>query len=328
MNTIRKGLVRWLRGTVCLVFLLAASPGSALGADSFLTPLGPIADAEREYLLDIIGITMIAIVPVLIGVPLILWRYRRGNRRAAYRPHWSFSKPLDIAMWGVPVLIIGFLSVWLWQHTVKYDPYKPLGDEPLHIQVVGLNWKWLFIYPEQGVASVGEMAIPTERPVTLSLTTDTVMQSFMVPALAGQIYAMAGMQTQLNFIADRPGTTRGQNTQFSGPGFSEQFFTVRALSEADWHSWVDSAQAAPLSLNRRSYATLAERGSRAEAQAALAPGQESEPLLFSSVPPDFFQHVIDRYHDGEGLTARQQPGSPSYRAGGKSQLPLPEGRGL
>ncbi|MDN6180644.1 MAG: cytochrome ubiquinol oxidase subunit II [Halomonas subglaciescola] len=306
-------------GAAFVLVVLVLLAGSAFGADSFLTPLGPIAGAEREYLLDIIGITMIAIVPVLVGVPLILWRYRRGNRRATYQPHWSFSKPLDIAMWGVPVLIIGFLSVWLWQHTVKYDPYKPLGDDPLQIQVVGLDWKWLFIYPEQGVASVGEMALPVDRPVSLSLTTDTVMQSFMVPALAGQIYAMAGMQTQLNFIADRPGFTRGQNTQYNGAGFSRQSFAVHALSQNDWQSWVEKARASPLSLNARTYTRLAERGSRAEARAALAPDQGSGPLLFSAIRPDLFQQIINRYHDSKGLTAQQQPGSPAYQSGGEHE---------
>ncbi|GAB2723743.1 ubiquinol oxidase subunit II [Halomonas garicola] len=321
MNAKHEGLMHTAGylGMVGLLIVPGSLPGSALGANSFLTPLGPVADAEREYLLDIIGITMIAIMPVLIGVPLILWRYRRGNKRATYRPHWTFSKPLDIAMWGVPVLIISFLSVWLWHHTVKYDPYKPLGVDPLHIQVVGLDWKWLFIYPEQGVASVGEMALPVDRPVSLSLTTNTVMQSFMVPALAGQIYAMAGMQTQLNFIADRPGTTRGQNTQYTGAGFSEQFFTVHALPEGDWQGWVAKARTAPLALNKRTYARLAKRGSRAEARQALAPGQDSGPLLFASVPPDLFQQIINRYHDGKGLTAQQQPGSPAYRAGGENE---------
>lgn len=143
---------------------------------------------------------------------------------------------------GVPILIICILGFWLWHHTVRFDPYKPLGDNPLQIQVVGLDWKWLFIYPEQGVASVGEMAIPVDRPVSLTLTTDTVMQSFMVSALAGQIYAMPGMETKLNLIADRPGTTLGQNTQYSGEGFAQQKFTVHALPEADWNAWVNEAQ--------------------------------------------------------------------------------------
>lgn len=318
MNATHTEMIRTVRycGAACVLGLFA---GSAFGADSFLTPLGPIAEAERVHLLRIIGITMIAIMPVLIGVPLILWRYRRGNKRAAYRPDWALSKPLDVAMWGVPVAIICLLSFWLWQHTVKYDPYKPLGNDPLRIQVVGLDWKWLFIYPEQGVASVGEMAIPIDRPVTLSLTTDTVMQSFMVSALAGQIYAMAGMTTQLNFIADRPGTTAGHNTQYSGTGFSGQTFTVHAFADAEWHSWIDKARAAPLDLNSNTYERLAQRGSLTEARAALAPEQDTGPLLFASIPPTLFQHIVNRYHDGASVTDQQQPGSPAYQSGGEHE---------
>lgn len=291
--------------------------GPANAASNFLAPLGSIAEAELIHLTRITLITMIAIVPVLVGVPLILWRYRRGNKRAAYRPEWTFSKPLEIAMWGVPIAIICILGFWLWHETVKFDPYKPLGANPLQVQVVGLDWKWLFIYPEQGIASVGELAIPVGRPVSLRLTTDTVMQSFMVPALAGQIYAMAGMETQLNFIADRPGTAVGQNTQYSGDGFAKQKFSLRALPQADWNIWVNEAHQAPLKLSARTYERLARRGSLAEARAALAPEQDTGPLLFSSVQPDFFKRIIQRYHDGTSVTAQRQPGAPAYHPGGE-----------
>jgi cytochrome o ubiquinol oxidase subunit 2 len=291
--------------------------GPASGTGNFLAPLGGIAEAEFTHLIRVTLVTMIAIVPVLIGVPLILWRYRRGRKSAAYRPEWTFSKPLEIAMWGVPTAIICILGFWLWQETVKFDPYKPLGANPLQVQVIGLDWKWLFIYPEQGIASVGEMAIPVGRPVSLRLTTDTVMQSFMVSALAGQIYAMAGMETQLNFIADRPGTALGQNTQYSGDGFAKQKFTLRALPEADWKIWVSEAHEAPLELSTRTYERLARRGSLADARAALAPGQNTGPLLFSSVQPDLFKRIIQRYHDGTPVTTKQQPGAPAYHPGGE-----------
>lgn len=306
------------RATVfALGALIAVSAHAAVaqGASSFVSPLGSVAEAELAHLYRVTLITLIAIVPVLIGVPLILWRYRRGNKRAAYRPEWTYSKPLEIVMWGVPTVIICILGFWLWHATLKFDPYKPLGPNPLQVQVVGLDWKWLFIYPEQGVASVGELAIPVGRPVSLHLTTDTVMQSFMVPALAGQIYAMPGMETKLNFIADRPGTAIGENTQYSGDGFTAQKFSLRAMPEADWNAWVVTAHNTPLALDAGTYANLARRGSLADARAALAPGQHEGPLLFSLAQADLFTRIMHRYHDGTSMTAQRQPGAPAYQPG-------------
>ena len=139
-------------------------------------------------------------------------------------------------MWGVPFLIVGVLSVMLWRSTVKLDPYEPLGTaaDTLHVEVIGLNWKWLFLYPDLGIATVDELAFPAGRPVSLKLTTDTVMQSFMVPALAGQIYAMPGMVTKLNFESDRPGSFLGMNTQYSGTGFHAQKFRAIAMTNEDF----------------------------------------------------------------------------------------------
>lgn len=304
-------------GLVGLLALLAV-PQAALADDqlaTFMTPLGSIAEAEMTHMLRVIMITMIAIVPVLIGVPLIVWRYRRGRKGANYRPDWTFSKPLEIAMWGVPIAIICVAAYWLWHETYKYDPYKPLGEDSLEVQVIGLDWKWLFIYPEQGVASVGELVIPVGRPVTLRLTTDTQMQSFIVPALAGQIYAMAGMETQLNFIADRPGSALGQNTQYTGNGFVDQKFVAKAVAESDWDAWIEKAQEAPLQLDAESYSTLGERGSLADARKQLMPEQKEGPLLFSQAQPDLFMHVMHRYHSGKPLANDQQPGSPTFRIG-------------
>lgn len=323
-STTRAGRTRHDSGALALLVaglaVLFMSPQAALSATppaSFVTPLGSVAEAELSHLIRVTWVTMIAIVPVLVGLPLILWRYRRGRKGAAYRPEWTFSKPLEIVMWGVPIAIICTLGFWLWHETVKFDPYKPLGANPLQVQVVGLDWKWLFIYPEQGVASVGELAIPVGRPVSLRLTTDTVMQSFMVPALAGQIYVMAGMETKLNFIADRAGTALGQNTQYSGDGFAKQKFSLRAVPEADWNAWVNKAHNTPLALDARTYTKLARRGSLDDARATLAPDQHGGPLLFSLAQPDLFDRIVHRYHDDTSLTAQRQPGAPAYRPGDK-----------
>jgi cytochrome o ubiquinol oxidase subunit 2 len=291
----------WL---VLIAALLTAGPALAEG---LLSPLGPVAADQGTHLIRVSAITLIAVLPVLIGVPLILWRYRRG-KGAAYRPDFIFSAPLELAMWGVPVLIVGALGYWLWRSTEQLDPYRRLGPHPVQVQVVGLNWKWLFLYPDQGAASIGTLAVPAGRPVQLKLTTDTVMQSFMAPSLAGQIYAMPGMVTELNLMADAPGTTAGANTQFNGAGFAHQTVKVQALSPEDWQAWIEGAGKAP-ALDARAYAELARPGSLAEAKQAL---QLSDSRL--SLPDaKLFDRIVQRYHRGKPLPASQQPGAPHYR---------------
>ncbi len=192
--------------------------------DSFLEPAGPVASAQRAHLAVVVLVTMIAVLPVVVLVPVILWRYRYSNSKARYAPEWGRSGKLELVLWGVPFLIIAVLSVMLWRSTVKLDPYEPLGSaaETLRVEVIGLDWKWLFLYPDLGIATVNELAFPAGRPVALNLTTDTVMQSFMVPALAGQIYAMPGMITDLNLQADAEGVMLGANSQYNGEGFADQ----------------------------------------------------------------------------------------------------------
>jgi len=143
-------------------------------ADSFLQPAGPVAEAQLKHLNTVMLLTLVAIIPPLVATPLILWRYRRGNRKATYRPNWDSNLFLECLMWGVPLLVVGLMGVSLWNITQRLDPYRELGDDPLRIQVVGLDWKWLFIYPDQGVAFVDELTVPENRPVELVLTTDMV----------------------------------------------------------------------------------------------------------------------------------------------------------
>ena len=292
------------RLAVVLLVVLAAHP--ALG-QGFLTPEGPVAAAQREHLIRVTMVTMIAVLPVLIGVPLILWRYRRGGR-GAYRPGFDFSAPLEIAMWGVPAAIIVLLGTWLWQSTEALDPYEPLGTDPLQVQVIGLNWKWLFLYPDQGIASIGTLAIPAGRPVRLQLTTDTVMQSFMVPALAGQIYAMPGMVSDLNLMASRVGTLTGANTQFNGTGFAGQQVDVQVMTPDDWTTWVQGGATAP-SLDAARYARLGVAGTTAQALQVLSLPDSRMHLT----APGLFASVVARYHDGAPLADRDQPGAPGFQ---------------
>ncbi|WP_259400251.1 cytochrome c oxidase subunit II [Roseovarius sp. SCSIO 43702] len=301
-----------------LAVALLACPVPALAQDSFLTPLGPVAEAQRGHLIRVTLVTMIAIVPVLIATPVILWRYHRTQDRAKYRedslyrPDWQFSGPLEAVMWGVPFAIIAVLGWWLWHETDRLDPYEARGPDPLEVQAIGLDWKWLFIYPDEEIATLNELVIPVDRPVRVALTTDTVMQSFRISALAGQIYAMPGMRTELNFSASRPGTTRGENTQYSGKGFAEQSFAVTALPRDDWRAW--RMAAADLTLDRAIYATLGRAATPSETMEMLGLG-DRKAARFDLALPGLFDEVMARYHQGAPVPARRQPGAPSYAGG-------------
>ncbi len=289
---------------------------SALASDSFMDPQGPIAAVQKRHLFQATGLILLAVIPVLILVPLIAIRYRRRKgRTAAYRPAWDFSAPLEFLMWGLPVLIVAILSIYLWKATHRLDPYATnFGAEPaLRVQVVGLDWKWLFIYPDLGIASVGELGIPTQQQVAMTLTTDTVMQSFMIPALAGQIYAMPGMTTQLHLVADEAGTMQGENTQYNGRGFTKQKFQTLAMSTQDFNTWVENVRTNAIPLDEQTYRTLAMRSDRDEVQAALGTDQMPEnALYFNLAGDDLFHTILHRYHGGEPLPLDQQPGTAEF----------------
>ena len=280
-----------------LAVALAAGPATAapIVTDSFLQPLGPVAQEQANHLLRVVGITMIVILPVLIGVPLILWRYRYARPRGEYAPDWEFSARLEWALWGVPVAVVVVLASWLWYSADKLDPYDPVGPDPLRVQAIGVDWKWIFVYPEEGIATVNELAIPVGRPVELSLTTDSVMQSLLIAPLTGQIYAMPGMRTKLNFAASRPGVAEGENTQFNGNGFGRQKFAVRALTPADYESWV-AASGDGLTLDQRSYAILRRQSVLADARGELGLSQTHDALKMRLGEPNVFDQVIAKYH--------------------------------
>ncbi|MES0825022.1 cytochrome ubiquinol oxidase subunit II [Ruegeria sp. SCP11] len=296
--------------------VVAATAQMAGASDSFMDPQGPIAAVQKVHLLRATVLILIAVVPVLVLVPLIALRYRRRKDSAAtYRPKWDFSPPLEFAMWGVPVVIVALLSFYLWKATHRLDPYAArFGETPaLNVQVVGLDWKWLFIYPDLGIASVGELGIPVKQQVAMTLTTDTVMQSFMIPALAGQIYAMPGMTTQLHLVADTPKTMQGENTQYNGRGFTKQKFKTLAMQSEDFSSWVEAVRANGIPLDPQTYRTLAMRTDRDEVQAALGTAQmPDDALYFTLVEGDLFQSILHRYHGGKPLPVDQQPGSFEY----------------
>ncbi|KIC40358.1 cytochrome O ubiquinol oxidase [Ruegeria sp. ANG-R] len=303
-----------LSGVTIAALMVAPCP---LFADTFLEPAGQIASDQRSHLLWVTGITMIAVIPVFVLLPLILLRYRRGRSGATYKPRWEYSLPLEITMWGVPLFLVGVLSLALWQSTHKLDPYKPIegAGPPVNVQVVGLDWKWLFIYPDLGIASVGELAIPVDQPVAMTLTTDTVMQSFIISSLAGQIYAMPGMTTELHVMADTVGAFEGENTQYNGNGFVGQKFMTRAMDTADFDGWVQKVKSDGVALDEAAYGVLARQSSQEEAHKGLASGAMPSDAIWFTLPDiHLFHKIVGRYHTGKPLPLAAQPGTVEFSA--------------
>ena len=261
------------------LFLLSGCAALKLGV---MNHAGPIA-ASQWRLYVIVGIVLIFVAgPVLLLTPLIAWHYRLSNKHHAFRPNWSFSWTLEGFIWIPPIAIVIGLGFVLWDYTHALDPYRPIAsDQPaLEVQAVGLDWKWLFIYPDQRVAAVNQLVIPVGRPIHISLTSGTVMQALLIPQLAGQIYAMAGMTTQLNLAASRPGTYRGENTQFNGAGFQNEKFNVIALPPAEFAQWLEHVRASAHPLDAAAYTELFRQSS------------PPQPIAFSSVPDRLFQHIL------------------------------------
>jgi cytochrome o ubiquinol oxidase subunit 2 len=260
---------------------------------SFLDPQGPIAAQQRTHFLLILSLVMVVVLPVLVLTPLLIWRYRYGGR-ATYRPKWEFSKAVEVVIWGVPVLIVGVLAVLLWRNTTDLDPWKAIAadEPPLRIQVVGYDWKWLFIYPDEGMAVVGELVVPSGRPLAFELTSDTVMQSFWIPALGSQIYAMGGgMVTRLHLMADDPGVFKGANTQYNGEGFHEQTFETRAVTPEGFEAWVAGARDEGVALDAKALSALEEEGTVRDLIVRLAPNARDS-LRFFPVADDAFDRVV------------------------------------
>lgn len=305
------------------VMVFCAFPETVLAeSDSFLEPMGQIAADQKSHLILVTALTMIAIIPVFVLLPWILVKYRRGGKASNYKPTWDFSLPLEILMWGVPFVLVSIMSWHLWQSTHKLDPYKPIesANSTVNVQVVGLDWKWLFIYPDLGIATVGEMGMPVNHPVALTMTSDTVMQSFIISALAGQINVMAGMTTQLQVIADQTGTFEGENLQYSGNGFVDQKFDAVAMDPDAFEAWVQKVKSKGVMLDQKAYNTLAVQGSTAEAHAALASATASDKMIYFSLPnAHLFREIVMKYHNGAPLSLDQQPGTSAFNAAVKNE---------
>lgn len=281
-----------------------------------LSPSGDIAARQAELLVQSTLLMLIIIVPVMALTVWFAWRYRAANREASYRPDWDHSTKLELVIWAIPLLIIICLGALTWVGTHLLDPYRPLdrisadqpvGDrQPLQVQVVAMDWKWLFIYPEQGVATVNQMAAPVDRPVQFTLTSTSVMNAFYIPAMAGMIYAMPGMQTTLHGVFNEAGEYQGLASNYSGAGFSGMRFRAQALDEAGFDAWIAQAAASGETLDRARYLELEE------------PSENVPPMAFAEVDPQLFSRVVNLcVEDGRMCMAEMM----AYDANGGLGLP-------
>jgi cytochrome o ubiquinol oxidase subunit II len=255
-----------------------------------LEPSGEIAAHQRDLLLASTGLMLLVVLPVIAMTLLFAWRYRESNRTASYDPDWDHSIYLELLIWAIPLLIIICLGALTWVGTHLLDPYRPLKQQhtaanqsapgPLIVDVVALDWKWLFIYPQYGIATVNDLAAPVDRPIDFRITSWTVMNSFYIPALAGQIYAMPGMQTRLNAVINKPGDYAAFSANYSGAGFSGMHFVFHGLSDAEFGHWIAQARDADGTLDRSVYLHLAQPS-------------EHEPVhRYKGVEPDLFMAIL------------------------------------
>jgi cytochrome o ubiquinol oxidase subunit 2 len=281
--------MKTLRGLLLLALLLALSGCHTV----LMSPSGDVALQQRNLIITSFVLMLLIVVPVIIASLVFAWRYRASNEKAHYDPEWDHSTIVELMIWSAPLLIIIALGAITWVSTHKLDPYRPLDRiasgkvvpanmKPLEVDVVALDWKWLFIYPEQNIAVVNEMAAPVDRPIHFKLTASTVMNSFFIPALAGQIYAMPGMQTTLQAVINKPGDYWGMSANYSGAGFSYMNFTFHGMSQDAFDKWVAQAKSHGDTLDHATYVALE------------APSEKNPVHYYGSVTPGLFQTILNR----------------------------------
>jgi cytochrome o ubiquinol oxidase subunit 2 len=258
-----------------------------------LNPTGDIAARQRDLLIHSTVLMLIIIVPVIALTVLFAWRYRQTNKEARYEPDWHHSTRLELVIWAAPLLIIICLGALTWLGTHLLDPYRPLdrlgrgqsivpGVKPVEVAVIALDWKWLFIYPEYGIATVNEMAVPVNRPISLRITASSVMNSLYIPELAGMIYAMPGMETKLHGVANEPVVSQGFSSNYSGAGFSGMRFKFRAVDDGEFDKWVQAARSSDQHLMRDEYLKLAK------------PSENEPARHFAHVDEKLYHDILNR----------------------------------
>jgi cytochrome o ubiquinol oxidase subunit II len=265
-----------------LAAALAAAP--LMGCEGVVDPAGPVAASERLILIDSVAIMLSIVIPVIVLIAAFAFWFRASNTRAFYWPDWEFSGYLELIVWAIPMLVVVVLGGVAWYGSHDLDPFRPISPKmkPVEVEVVALDWKWLFIYPDEGVASVNTLAAPVGVPVHFTITSSGVMNSFFVPRLGSQIYAMAGMATQLYLQADHPGTYPGFSANFSGDGFADMRFDLKVLPPDGYAQWIAGAKAASGGLDRARYADL------------VKPSEGMAPTLFRSVEPGLFESIVNQ----------------------------------
>ncbi|MFZ3408834.1 ubiquinol oxidase subunit II [Vibrio chagasii] len=254
---------------------------------ALLDPKGSVGVQEKELIITALLLMLIVVIPVILMTVYFAYRYRETNTKEEYAPDWAHSTKIEIVVWTIPIIIIAILATITWRSTHELEPSKPLESDvqPMVIEVVSLDWKWLFIYPEQHIATVNYVAFPKDVPVTFRLTSDNIMNAFFIPRLGSQIYAMPGMVTKLNLIANHEGDFKGFASNYSGEGFSQMKFTASALpDQVAFLNWVETVKASP------------DRIEDWEQFRSLAAPSVAEPVtLFSSVPPFLFTDVVTQH---------------------------------
>lgn len=247
-----------------------------------MNPAGPVAAGERTLLINSVLIMLTVIVPVIVLTLVFAWWFRAGNAKAKYRPEFTYSGRLELLVWSIPALIVIFVGGLAWIASHELDPPRPLRSavQPVRVDVVSLDWKWLFIYPDQGVASINRLVIPAGTPVTFRVTSATVMNSFFVPQLGSQIYAMSGMTTKVNLMADRPGRFRGMSAHYSGRGFPGMAFVTYAVPRTQFDDWVAGAKRVGAPLDGPHFMQL------------MKDSENVKPYTYRAVSPRLFDQVV------------------------------------
>jgi cytochrome o ubiquinol oxidase subunit II len=275
-------------------------------SEGVLDPKGPIASAQRLLLINSTAIMLVVVIPVIVATLAFAWWYRSSNTRATRSLDESYEGRVEFVTWSIPALTVILLGGVIWISSHQLDPRAPISgnSDPFHVDVVSLDWKWLFIYPDQGVATVNQLVIPAATPVAFRLTSATVMNSFFVPQLGSQIYTMGGMTTHLNLLADEPGEYLGFSANYSGDGFAEMRFIVKSVPAADFNAWLEQARTTGAALDDAGYDSLAK------------PSKGVPPTTYHSVDPKLFERIVDDTIAGPGRSGTAGASCPPPHAGG------------
>jgi cytochrome o ubiquinol oxidase subunit II len=273
-----------------VVLFICATLGGCTGG--VLDPQGPVAAAERQILFNSLGIMLAIVIPTIVATLGVAYRFRSSNKRARYLPDFNYSDRLEALVWSIPAMTVLLVGGVAWVGAHDLDPPKPIAStvKPINVQVVSLDWKWLFIYPEQGIASVNHLVVPAGTPISFELTSSSVMNSFFVPQLGSQIYTMSGMATHLWLQADHQGSYPGFSANFSGDGFADMHFTVDAVPPEQFAQWVNAARDRGPSLDAAAYADLAK------------PSKAVAPFTYRAVASNLFTGILQ-----SGMSADASP---------------------